>query len=66
MAVSMRKTKQDQQMFLFPTGHLGKPASIDLTITSQLNSTFVSDAGVKAGSAAQAAECRKHHTNDTQ
>ena len=44
---------------------LGNPAAVDLTITSPLNSTILSEAGVKAGSAAQAAECRKHQANDT-
>ena len=44
---------------------LGKPAAVDLTITSPLNSTIVSEVGVKAGSAAQAAGCRKDPTNGT-
>ena len=50
---------------LFSNWSLGKPAAVDLTITSLLNSTILSEVGVKAVSAAQAAECMKHQTNDT-
>ena len=41
------------------------PAAVDLTITSPPNSTILSEAGMKAVSAAQAAGCKKHQTNDT-
>ena len=42
----------------------GKPAAFDLTVVSPLNSTFISEAGRTAGSAAVAAELRKHSAND--
>ena len=42
---------------------LGKPAAFDL-ITSPLNPSILSEAGVMAGSAALVAECRKHDSND--
>ena len=38
----------------------GKPAAFDLTVVSPLNPTFISEAGRTAGSAAVAAELRKH------
>eukprot|EP00731_Ephydatia_muelleri_P011585 Em0006g479a len=44
--------------------HLGKPAAFDLTITSPLNPTTLTEAGVKCGSSAQVAEVRKHAAND--
>ena len=43
---------------------LGKPAAFDLTVTSPLNPSILSEAGVTAGSAALVAECRKHDMND--
>ena len=44
--------------------HLGKPAAFDLTITSPLNPTTLTEVGVKCGSSAQVAEVRKHAAND--
>eukprot|EP00731_Ephydatia_muelleri_P023608 Em0015g1191a len=41
-----------------------KPAAFDLTVVSPLNPTFISEAGHTAGSAAVAAELRKHSAND--
>ena len=47
-----------------PNWELGRPGALDLTITSPLNSTVLSEASVRAGSAAQAAESRKHQANN--
>ena len=66
MAFEHEKNKKRPADVLISNWSLGKPASVDVTITSQLNSTILSEAGVKVGSAAQAAGCRKRHTNDTQ
>ena len=44
--------------------HLGKPAAFDLTITSPLNPTTLTEAGVRCGSSALVAEARKHNAND--
>ena len=41
-----------------------KPAALDFTITSPLNHSTLNEASVMAGSAASAAELRKHTTND--
>ena len=49
---------------LVPNWFLGKPAAFDLTITSLLNPSILSEAGVMAGSAALVAERLKHHSND--
>eukprot|EP00731_Ephydatia_muelleri_P037801 Em0566g3a len=49
---------------LVPNWSLGKPAAFDLTITSLLNPSILSEAGVMAGFAASVAECRKHDLND--
>ncbi|KAL5483977.1 hypothetical protein EMCRGX_G020399 [Ephydatia muelleri] len=49
---------------LAPNWSLGKPAAFDLTITSPLNPSILSEAGVMAGSAALVAECHKHDLND--
>ena len=49
---------------LVPNWELGRPGALDLTITSLLNSTVLSEASVRAGSAAQAAESRKHQANN--
>ena len=43
---------------------IGKPAAFDLTVTSPLNLTTLTEAGVARGSAAMAAEVRKHGVND--
>ena len=43
---------------------LGKPVALDLTVTSPLNAEIISEASVTAGSAAYAAEQRKHVAND--
>ena len=50
------KNKTTPADVLISNFSLGKPAAVDLTITSPLNSTILSEAGVKAGSAAQTAE----------
>ena len=42
----------------------GKPDAFDLSLTSLLNSSLLSEAGLTAGSAAVAAELRKHSAND--
>ena len=42
----------------------GKPAALDLTVVSPLNANILKEAGATAGAAAQAAEARKHTTND--
>ena len=42
----------------------GKPAAFDLSVTSSLNPFLLSEAGLTAGSAAVAAELRKHSAND--
>ncbi|KAL5517626.1 hypothetical protein EMCRGX_G003208 [Ephydatia muelleri] len=42
----------------------GSPA-IDITVTSPLTPAMLRDASTSAGSAAYAAECRKHEANDT-
>ena len=49
---------------LIPHWDLGKPAALDLTVTSTLNSSTLMEAGVTSGSAALAAEVRKHNAND--
>eukprot|EP00731_Ephydatia_muelleri_P010167 Em0005g753a len=43
---------------------LGKLATFDLTVTSPLNPSILSKAGVTAGFAAKVAECRKHDMSD--
>ena len=43
---------------------IGKPAAFDLTVTSPLNLTTLTEAGVARGSAAMVAEVRKHGVND--
>ena len=42
----------------------GEPAALDFAVTSPLNPTTLNGASVTAGSAASAAEARKHATND--
>ena len=42
----------------------GKTAAFDHSVTSLLNPSFLSEAGLTAGSAAVAAELRKHSAND--
>ena len=49
---------------LIPHWDLGKPAALDLTVTSTLNSSTLMEAGVTSGSAALAAEVCKHNAND--
>ena len=41
-----------------------KPAAFDLTVTSPLNPSILSEAGLTAGSAAVATDLRKHSAND--
>ena len=43
---------------------LGKPAALDVSITSPLNPLTLLEAGVLAKSAAQVTEARKHQAND--
>ena len=43
---------------------LGKPAAFDITITSPLHPSTFTEASVMAGSAALAAEQRKHNANE--
>ena len=49
---------------LIPHWDLGRPAALDLTATSTLNSSMLMEVGVTSGSAALAAEVRKHNSND--
>ena len=49
---------------LIPNWTLGKPVALNLTVTSLLNAEIISKASVTAGSAAYAAEQRKHIAND--
>eukprot|EP00731_Ephydatia_muelleri_P018966 Em0011g1006a len=49
---------------LLPNWEFGKPAALDFTITSALNPSTLNEASVMAGSAASAAEVRKHVAND--
>ena len=50
---------------LIPHWDLGKPAALDLTVTSMLKSSSLLEASVMGGSAAlAAAEVRKHNPND--
>ena len=49
---------------LVPDWMLGKPAAFDITVTSPLIPSTFTEASVMAGSAALAAEQRKHNAND--
>eukprot|EP00731_Ephydatia_muelleri_P011154 Em0006g48a len=49
---------------LIPNWELGKPAAVDLCVTSPLNSNTLQVACVTPNSAAMQAEQRKHHSND--
>ena len=49
---------------LIPNWELGKPAAIDLCVTSPLHSNTLQVACVTPNSAAMQAEQRKHHSND--
>ena len=49
---------------LVPDWMLGKPAAFDIIVTLPLNPSTFSEASVTAGSAALAAEQRKHNAND--
>ena len=49
---------------LVPNWVLGKPAAFDLSVTSALNAQIFQEACVTAGSAALAAQIRKHTVND--
>ena len=48
---------------LVPNWVLGKPAAFDLSVTSTLNAQIFQEACVTAGSAALAAQIRKHRVN---
>ena len=49
---------------LVPNWSLGKPAALDLSVTSLLNSNVLLEVGLAAGQAARATEQRKHDEND--
>ena len=49
---------------LIPHWDLGKPAALDLTVTSTLNSSTLLEVSVTGGSAALAGKVRKHNSND--
>ena len=49
---------------LIPHWDLGKPAALDLTVTSTLNSSTLMEAGVTSGFAALVTEVHKHNSND--
>ena len=49
---------------LVPNWVLGKPAALDLSVTSTLNTQVFQEARVIAGSAALAAQTREHRCND--
>ena len=49
---------------LLPNWALGKPAAVDISVTSPLNPKIVSVAGLSAGAAALSTEERKHNEND--
>ena len=50
---------------LVPNWVLGKPAAFDLSVTSPLNPTTLSEASVTTGVAALTTELRRHSSNDT-
>eukprot|EP00731_Ephydatia_muelleri_P018556 Em0011g596a len=50
--------------YLVPNWSTGKPAAIDITVTSPLNPISLPEAKVTGGSAARMAEMRKHTSND--
>ena len=58
------KTRTRPADVLIPNWSLGKPAALDLTVASPLNAEVLPEASVTAGSAAYAAEQRKHVAND--
>ena len=43
---------------------MGKPAALDVSVTSPLNPLIIMEVGVTAGAAAQATELRKHKANN--
>ena len=50
---------------LVPNWVLGKPAALDLSVTSPLNPTTLLEASVTTGVATLTTELRKHSSNDT-
>ena len=60
----LEKSRTRPADVLIPNWSLGKPVALDLTVTSPLNAEIISKASVTAGSAAYAAEQRKHVAND--
>ena len=60
----LEKSRTRPADVLIPNWSLGKPVALDLTVTSPLNAEIISEASVTAGSAAYAAEQRKHVAND--
>ena len=42
----------------------GKPAALDISVVSPLNSNVLSAVGARAGAASEVAELRKHTAND--
>ena len=53
-----------QKQIVISNWFLGKPAALDVSITSPLNPLTLLEAGVLAKSAAQVTEARKHQAND--
>ena len=49
---------------LVPNWYCSRPAALDLTVISPLNSNVIAEAGFTGGSAAASAEVRKHIEND--
>ena len=47
-----------------PNWMIGKPATLDLTVVSPLNSTTLNEVGARSGSAVGKVEVRKHNAND--
>ena len=56
--------KINKYYILVQNWEFGKLAALDFTVTSPLNPITLNGASVTAGSAASAAEGRKHATND--
>ena len=63
LGLSRQKTKSSNYI-LVQNWIISKPAASDLTVTSPLNLTTLTEAGIARGSAAMAAEVRKHGVND--
>ena len=64
VVLDMTNATLDQQMSWFPTGLLKSQAAFDLTVTSPLNPSILSEVEVTAESTILRAKCRKHDSND--